>query len=538
MSTQFLRVLLYSKAIDYKKHILLLSMFCLWLILIITESYAHAVWRDETRALTIAVTSTSFMDLIHRLHTEGHPALWYLILRSAHALIPFPAILKFVSISIAASAAMLLLWRSPFPIWLRCGLLLSQFFSFEYSVMARNYGISILLMFIFSSLYEKHRSRGITLSIILLLMANTNILSAIISILLLIFWLIDNCYTRKINETKPAKIILTINASIVLLGLGLCIASIYPSSYNTTFTHSNLSTSELMNCIFFPGKYFFDIIPPIQAKPALQIIAGSMSLIFSTFILADSPILLILLTASLFAFSCFFSLVYPGSYRHQDIWIAFMITLFWISQNQEKNNRSKKSLLKKIGFISALILLCGQIWTGIAYVHAALDAQTPYSQAKNLSILIAHQSRLHDAIIMAEPDFLIDAIPYYIQNPTYLLREQRFGAYFTPTDKGIHEQMTLGKILAEAKMLMATKHRPVIILLQKQLDQPLSAQSDQDRSGPFPLILSAKDVDTFLRSTIKLASLQASSGCNEGLIGPVRTWACDRFDVYLFPAKQ
>ena len=34
--------------------------------------------------------------------------------------------------------------------------------------------------------------------------------------------------------------------------------------------------------------------------------------------------------AALLGFSAFFVLIYGGSYRHEGLWLAFLITLFWI----------------------------------------------------------------------------------------------------------------------------------------------------------------------------------------------------------------
>ena len=63
----------------------------------------HEPWRDELQALMLAQHSTSLADLFANLHYEGHPALWYLILR---ALAPFghgPEVLKAVQIAVTLS---------------------------------------------------------------------------------------------------------------------------------------------------------------------------------------------------------------------------------------------------------------------------------------------------------------------------------------------------------------------------------------------------------------------------------------------------
>ena len=85
-----------------------------------------------------------------------------------------PLVLPAISIGVASAAILLLVLRSPFSWWMIALIVLSEFALFEYSVMARNYGISALLLFVLAALYKQHRDRGILLGVLLALLANTN----------------------------------------------------------------------------------------------------------------------------------------------------------------------------------------------------------------------------------------------------------------------------------------------------------------------------------------------------------------------------
>lgn len=52
---------------------------------------AHRPWVDEWQALEIAVQSPSLANLFHNIRYEGHPPLWYLLLRALAAPLPDPA---------------------------------------------------------------------------------------------------------------------------------------------------------------------------------------------------------------------------------------------------------------------------------------------------------------------------------------------------------------------------------------------------------------------------------------------------------------
>src|ERR1700739_2024372 len=56
-----------------------------WTLLVGLQIARHVMWRDEVRALTIALNGDDLIAMLRGLHGEGHPALWYLLLRGAHA---------------------------------------------------------------------------------------------------------------------------------------------------------------------------------------------------------------------------------------------------------------------------------------------------------------------------------------------------------------------------------------------------------------------------------------------------------------------
>src|SRR5262245_41501035 len=56
------------------------GLFILWFTLVIFMAWHHTFWRDEVRALSLALEGDSFVEMLTSLHGEGHPAVWYLLL--------------------------------------------------------------------------------------------------------------------------------------------------------------------------------------------------------------------------------------------------------------------------------------------------------------------------------------------------------------------------------------------------------------------------------------------------------------------------
>src|SRR5262249_3097672 len=190
-----------------------------------------------------------------------HPALWYLLLRGAYFIVGSPTILPLVSITIAAAAALLLVLRSPFRWWMIALLLSSNFLLFEYSVMARNYGISVLLLFTIANYYPCYRDRGVLLGILLAILANTNAHSVLLVGAFLLFWLIDIVYEYGIRWT-PALRIFLLNVAVSAVGIAACFATIYPTYNDAIFEAVPEGASLLkllIKAVLLPAAFLNDI---------------------------------------------------------------------------------------------------------------------------------------------------------------------------------------------------------------------------------------------------------------------------------------
>ena len=92
------------------------------------------------------------------------------------------------------------------------------------------------------------------------------------------------------------------------------------------------------------------------------------------------------------------------------------------------------------------------------------DIQHALSSNRAFAQLIQQTPAYRDAIIMAEPDYAVESLPYYADNPLYLLREGRFNKTVSWTTASA-DRMSLGQLLAAAKQVQAQEQRPVLIVL-------------------------------------------------------------------------
>lgn len=108
----------------------------------------HEPWLDEWQALQLAVQSPTLSDLLDNLRYEGHPPLYYLLLRGAAAIVPLPWVLVAVQLPIALATQSIILFRSFSDRILRLCFALSAFVLIDYGTIARSLSLGVLLFLV------------------------------------------------------------------------------------------------------------------------------------------------------------------------------------------------------------------------------------------------------------------------------------------------------------------------------------------------------------------------------------------------------
>jgi hypothetical protein len=489
-----------------------LGLFALWLILVLYMVWHHNFWRDEVRALSIAISGDNVVEMLKTLHGDGHPAFWYLLLRAPYEIVGNKIVLPIVATGIAVAAALLLVLRSPFSWWLIALLLVSNFMMFEYSVMARNYGISVLLLFLLAICYPRYRDRSVFLGVLLFLLANTNAHSVLLVGAFLLMWLIDILTEHGLHWTRALRTFL-FNAVISAIGIVVCFATIYP-------TYNDIAVPVLPGGIALLGLLIRAVLLPATSfdyvshmgtatrylGPALSGLLMSLVMFGSLLGLIRFPGAFIAALAALISSSVFFAVVYPGLYRHQALWLVFLVSMYWISyaKNMQPERRVPSRFIIRspsmLGSALMVVLIALQVpISGIKAISGAAFGGPPLSRARDFSAFVASRDDLRDAIIIAHPDTLLEAVPYYIHNRTYLTSEQRFGNVVKFT-RNARLALDLEDILTTAKALQAETGKPILILLHEKLD-PLQPQTYLSGYGYWTLSTTPDQVRRFLSST-------------------------------------
>lgn len=135
----------------------------------------HEPWRDETHAWLLARGPASYTQLLVEIRDgEVQPPLWHLLLRLVSSFTDSFFVVGVLHWLVMVAAVGLLLWRAPLA-WYEVALIgLSYFFIFEYAVVIRHYGLSVLLFFAILAVRGRNRSAYLLRGLLLAPLALSN----------------------------------------------------------------------------------------------------------------------------------------------------------------------------------------------------------------------------------------------------------------------------------------------------------------------------------------------------------------------------
>jgi len=512
------------------------GLFVLWAALVVFTVIHHEFWRDEVGALSLAIASPSIWSVPLTIHGEGHPAVWYILLRGAYDLVHATWALPLVSVVVAALAIVIFLARAPFSVWWKALFVVSVLPVYEYSVMARNYGISMLLMFAFAAVYAGKRYRPILLGVLLFLLANTNIHSSMLVGMYLMIWFYHRLFastSRGPGVFGRVGLTTLVAMGIAAAGIAACVATIYPTYNDVAYSFPGDWLARAFKAVLVPGTYIYDLLFPIT-RPLAKF-ANTLLLYALALGLLVDPILCAGILAATWLFALMFSELYGGMLRHQGLLVIFIISLYWIASARRREAAGivlaqRRVLSRYYAFALCVVLPLFFALTAVRGAGKIIrDVKHPVSESEAAARLIGNDPRLKDAIVIAEPDYVGMSLHYYISNQQYLIRERRFGDSVRFARSSILD-LSIKDLLRCAQSLHRQTGKPIVILLVHDLvDSPV------EQVIPFSFAwyfrYSPEELAEFRAATEHIATLRDAvdaDGKNAAGNGDV-----ENYDVYL-----
>ncbi len=478
---------------------------------IVVLSTYHELWRDEVRALTIALEWKSLPDLFELLRNEGHPMLWYLLVRAAATVVGSKLALPVLSTLIATFAAFVFIRFACFSLPAKCLWLLGFYPIYEYSVMNRNYGLGMLLVFLFCAAYPQRRDRPLRSWIVLALLALSSMYGLIISCAFALMSIAEASLLRRKEyfENRPLLASYALGAVSFSLMAALSAWQIMPDSSSIVTGFHGLSLRDFVRALISGAISHGAIAHNAFSSP----FPWSVPLIFlATYVLLLRKPSLILFLAALV---CAVELTHRTAYsalalRHQGFVYLGLIAALWLDGLEAPQIYAKSTFFnryesqrKLLVQLAALCLFLPQIVSG--YRAVTLDLRNPMSNGFALSAFVRSDPALHDRTIVAEPDDVIDTLAVYLPNPLYLPREDRYSRRVSYVSRS-KRVISLGEILTEARVACAQSSKGVLLLLPPGL----SAPGEMEKLYGKRFTYSADELESLQGQTTKLRSFTGS----------------------------
>lgn len=366
-------------------------LICIYILSLSLFMYFHEPWYDEAQAWLIA-RDGSWKEILFEIpHYEGHPPFWYVILAVfAKAGADFDLTLKVLTLVLNTVTVYLLLFRSPFPRFVKWILPFTYFLFYQHGVICRPYSILLIGFLLAAVLWSQKNEKPVRFTLSLMLMCASSAYGIIFAGGITLAWLWElkgnlpfGEYLRSLLKGKRFA-----SLALLLLFALLNIASILPRS--DTFAASYglsgnnplpmrilyMFTGSLADATCFSAyddydelRYAFFSIPKFIVG---CLIGGCILALLIYCAKKCKTVHILLIPFSLFAL---FSGIVYFYLQHIDVLFQFMVFWAWISLVKNKENGEEikpvwQPKLKKLIYAAITVCLAISVyWTVGACYH-------------------------------------------------------------------------------------------------------------------------------------------------------------------------
>ena len=164
-----------TKVLKKWEIILYISVLTLYAAASIYLMFCHEAWRDESQAWVLA-KQLSWTQLPQLCASEGHPCLWFYLIKISIVLgLPFKYF-SILSITFMTLAAGLFLFKSDFHWVSKILIILSPLFFYYNPVICRNYSLLMLLVCSVCSLWDSRHEKPLIYALLVALIFQSHVL--------------------------------------------------------------------------------------------------------------------------------------------------------------------------------------------------------------------------------------------------------------------------------------------------------------------------------------------------------------------------
>lgn len=399
-----------------------IAVVILYTVLHVLLCLFHEGCFDEVHAWNIAKDGCLFGIIFKVPHTEGHPALWHLILVPfAKAGLSYKISALIVTTFFSIITVSILEFKAPFSKLIKCLLPFSYFFFYQYGVIARPYCMMMLALLLSAVFYKERDKKSIRYTLALVFLSATSAFGTALAGGMAAVWLWKIIREYVKNENNP-NISLTSSENISIFKdiriyclLALLIYAIFllvrvlplnpygGMSYvgereNGIIVRGLYLFLGLISDLFFTNSYTHDFLADFSFD-SFELITACLigAVILLTILYLGKRIKnLSEFIIPYLALSAFSVLVYFGVHN-SGILLVFMIYWLWISWDRimelfdlkDTGNKNRKRSINP-GIVGVVFLLLPLFWsvsasvTDIKYTYSFGEKEAEFLKENGL----------------------------------------------------------------------------------------------------------------------------------------------------------
>ena len=465
----------------------------------------HELWRDEVQAWLLARDSSSAIDLLSRQKYEGHPALWQLLLMPLTRAFDTPIAMQVLNLLIATATVYLFVRWSPFTRLQKVLFSFGYFPFYEYAIIARSYGLSLLLLTVFCCLYPRRQSHFVLIALTLFLLCHTHVLSLILVMVLFAALCLERLLA-KAGPDEPRCDPLPFYAGCTVVALGIVTAVIQimppPDSGMSVGWHFGLSYDALSKIaraligaylpvpqiglnywnspLCLDGRLF-----PLNRVSSLAVLG------YVVFVLAGlrrNPTALFVFGAGTAGLLTFFYAKHSGYARHHGFLFIWLVASVWMAQSNAPAGLASRAASAvrdrwARALSTSLTLLFG-IHVAAAGIASVQEYRFPFSTSQAVAEYL-HQHGHDESILVGYLDACASAVlGSSAQKQFYYPESKRWGSYII-WDQTRLATITDQEIIDAARALSRPSGQRLLLVLSHGLDEAMVRDNQIQELGNF-----------------------------------------------------
>lgn len=446
----------------------------------------HEMWRDELQAWLLARDSATLIELFKNLKYEYHQSLWYLLLFPLTRMFDMPEVMQYLNLSIATAAIFIMAKYSPFSLLQKILLAFSYFLFYEYAFIARNYALTVFLIFLLCALFPRRAKYPLVFASAIFFLCHTSLMGLFFAIGIGLTVLLETIILRakeKVAQAFDWQVVIA--TLIVIAGIGTAIFQLAPPPdlfvWPWKFYPSLAGLKTIVTVIiggYFPlpsfELHFWRTLFGLSNELIGIISILSVLLIVLLFVrfLASRPASLFLYIAISGALVLFFYSKHVGELRHHGFLFIALIAALWIHPDCSSCKRLGwvqffKPVSEKIASRTLFVLLIIQLMS--SSIAVMIDYRYVFSSAKQTAQFL-RSNHLDSAEIIGDVSYATSSVAAYLNNKQFFYPDaQRYGTFIKWDDQRA-KSVNLSTLLRDSQRL-AAQGRKVVLILNQPIDE-------------------------------------------------------------------